>query len=127
MVAVQCSGCAPIVKAFASGGRTSEFWRDPHTIASGLRVPKAFADELILSALYESKGMAVAVEDSELLEDLKLVARLEGMLMCPEGAAAITAVRHLVAENKLGGSEKVLVYNTGSGYKYVEALRAALG
>jgi threonine synthase len=127
MIAVQSSGCAPIVKAFTASDRTSEFWKNSHTIASGLRVPRAFADELILTALYDSKGLAIAVDDEELLSDLRLVARTEGMLLCPEGAAGISAVRHLVERNLLRDSDHVLVYNTGSGYKYLEAIRAALG
>lgn len=122
MVVVQSAGCAPIVKAFEDGRKASEFWNNSATLASGLRVPKAFADELILSAVYESGGTAVAVNDDELLADMKLVAREEGLLLCPEGAATVSAVRHLLKKGFVQESETVVAFNTGSGYKYVEVL-----
>jgi threonine synthase len=120
MVSVQTSGCAPIVKAFQEHKKESEFWEDAQTIASGLRVPKAFADHLILSALYESGGTAIAVSDDELLSDMRRVAALEGIFLCPEGAATVSAVRRLIREGLVRTSESVLVFNTGSGYKYIE-------
>jgi threonine synthase len=127
MVAVQSSGCAPIVRAFGERKPVSNFWDNATTIASGLRVPKAFADELILMALYESGGVAVAVEDGSLLDEMKRSARVEGMLLCPEGAACIAAVRKLAGAGTITSGEKVLVFNTGSGYKYLEAIRRMEG
>ena len=120
MVSVQSSGCAPIVRAFQTGKRESEFWVNARTKASGLRVPKAFADHLILKALEESRGTAVAVSDDELLDDMKNVAAIEGIFLCPEGAAAVTAARHLAKSGFIGPQENVVLFNTGSGYKYTE-------
>ncbi len=120
MVSVQASGCAPIVKAFQQRKKESEAWPNPTTAAAGLRVPKAFADALILDALYESKGSAVAVTEEEWLADLKTAARLEGILLCPEGAAAIAALRKL--KGFIRPDDTVVVFNTGSGYKYSEVL-----
>jgi threonine synthase len=123
MVAVQPAGCAPIVKAFNEKKNVSEFWNDAQTVASGLRVPKAFADDLILSVLYESLGNAVSVNDDEILKTMKLVASLEGMLLCPEGAATVSAVETLLLNGYIKPEETVLAFNTGSGYKYIELLR----
>lgn len=120
MVSVQSSGCAPIVKAFQAGKRESEFWDNARTKASGLRVPKAFADHLILKALDESSGTAVAVSDEEMLDDMKNVAATEGIFLCPEGAAAATAARHLVKAGFINSKDRVVLFNTGSGYKYTE-------
>jgi len=123
MVVVQTAGCAPIVRAFEEHKTASEFWNNAATIASGLRVPKAFADELILSALYESYGTAVSVSDSDLLSDMKLVAANEGILLCPEGAATVSAARLLLKKGFLSPDERIVLFNTGSGYKYVEILK----
>ncbi len=120
MISVQTSGCAPIVRAFQGTKKESEFWNNAVTVASGLRVPKAFADHLILAAIYESRGTAVAVSDDELLADMRRVAALEGIFLCPEGAAAVSAVRKLAANGFIKSSDNVLVFNTGSGYKYTE-------
>jgi threonine synthase len=120
MVSVQSGGCAPIVRAFTEQKHESVFWEGARTVASGLRVPKAFADTLILQALYESGGCAVAVPDEDLLADMRHVASLEGLFLCPEGAAAVTAVRKLKRGGFIRGSDRVLIFNTGSGYKYVE-------
>lgn len=122
MVSVQMSGCAPVVKAFGSGAAKSEFWEGAHTEASGLRVPKAFADHLILRALYDSGGCAVAVTDGQALEAMRRAARTEGLLLSPEGAAALAALPALTASGFLAGGERVIVFNTGSGYKYAEIL-----
>jgi threonine synthase len=122
MVSVQMTGCAPVVKAFGAGARKSEFWEGAGTAASGLRVPKAFADHLILDALYESGGTAVAVTDDEALEAMGRAARADGVLLCPEGAAALAALRALSESGFLRESETVVVFNTGSGYKYAEIL-----
>lgn len=123
MVSVQSTGCAPIVRAFQNNQTSAEAWKDAHTIASGLRVPYAIGDFLILQALRESYGTAEAVPDSELIEAMKLCGRLEGLFLCPEGAACIPALRKLVERRWLGKDEKVVIFNTGSGLKYLEVLR----
>lgn len=125
MVAVQAEGCAPVVKAFREGKRTTEFWQGASTIASGLRVPKPFAEELIMSVLAESSGTAVSVSDGEIVSEMKRSASLEGILLCPEGSAAVVAAGRLRSEGFIHPSETVVVFNTGSAYKYVEILRSA--
>jgi threonine synthase len=124
MVSVQMTGCAPVVRAFGARAPKSEFWEGARTAASGLRVPKAFADHLILEALYDSGGMAVAVSDGEAIAAMRRVARSEGVLLCPEGAAALAALPALAASGFLRGPERVVVFNTGSGYKYAEILES---
>ncbi len=118
LVAVQASGCAPIVKAFASGAGHSEPWPAPKTVAFGITVPKALGDFLVLRALYATGGTAVAVADEALLADQRLVARLEGCFICPEGAACVTAVRQLRESGWLSGADQVVLLNTGTGLKY---------
>lgn len=118
LVSVQASGCAPIVRAFEAGERTSIGWESPHTVAFGINVPKALGDFLVLDALYATSGTAVAVDDDELLDDLRLIGRLEGLFVCPEGAACVSAVRQLRASGWLSGTEQVVVLNTGTGLKY---------
>jgi len=118
LVAVQASGCAPIVKAFASGAAESERWPEPRTVAFGITVPKALGDFLVLGALYATGGTAVAVDDAALLADQRLVARLEGSFICPEGAACVTAVRRLRDSGWLSEADQVVVLNTGTGLKY---------
>jgi threonine synthase len=118
LVAVQATGCAPIVRAFASGATESEPWPDPRTVAFGITVPKALGDFLVLDALYATGGTAVAVADEALLTDQRTVAQLEGTLLCPEGAACVTAVRELRASGWLSGEEEVVLLNTGTGLKY---------
>ena len=119
LVAVQASGCAPIVQAFARGATESEPWPDPQTVAFGITVPKALGDFLVLDALYATGGTAVAVTDEALLADQRTAARLEGTLLCPEGAACVTAVRELRASGWLAGDDEVVVLNTGTGLKYL--------
>ena len=126
MISVQSTGCAPIVKAYAEGKESSEMWEDAQTIAAGLRVPKALADFLILRAIRESRGTAVAVTDKELLEDTKTMARAEGIFACPEGGATLSALRHLVDEGSIDHGERVVLFNTGSGLKYTELFPADL-
>lgn len=121
-VAVQAAGCAPIVKAFDEGVEESEPWPDPQTIAAGLRVPKALGDFLVLRALRESNGIAVRVSDDEIRETMRLVATTEGLLVCPEGAAAVAAAYQLRQRGWLDQHEDVVVFNTGSGLKYGELL-----
>jgi threonine synthase len=127
MVAVQAAGCAPIVEAFHQGAPSAEFWQYAETVASGLRVPKALGDFLILAALRESKGTAVAVSDAEMLAAGRELAALEGMFAAPEGAATLVAAKKLAAENWIQPGESVVLFITGSGYKYSEAWEAALG
>jgi len=101
----------------------SEFWNDAHTVASGLRVPKAFADDLILSVIYESRGTALSISDEEILRTMKLVASKEGLLLCPEGAATVAAAAILLHDGSLSPDETILTFNTATGYKYIELLR----
>jgi threonine synthase len=124
MYAVQATGCAPMVRAFAAGTERAEEWIDPQTIASGLRVPAAVGDFLILRALRDSRGSAIAVEDQAMLESVREIAEAEGLVTAPEGGATLAALKRLLADGFLAGYEKVVLFLTGSGYKYIEALRA---
>ena len=126
MVCVQALGCAPIVEAFKNGSETAKFWEGADTIASGLRVPKALGDFLILAALRASRGNAVAATDQEMLSAGKELATLEGIFAAPEGAATIVAAGKLLAEDWIKPKETVVLFNTGSGYKYSEAWVMAL-
>ena len=120
MFAVQSEGCAPIVKAFLDEAEFAEPWENAHTIAGGMRVPSAIGDYLILRALRESGGGAQTVTDDEILAWLKTVAELEGMLICPEGAATAAAVSKLLASEALSPDDTILLLNTGSGLKNLE-------
>jgi threonine synthase len=124
MVVVQAAGCAPIVKAFEEGAAEAPLWPDAHTMAAGLRVPKAFADFLILQAVYDSEGTAVAVSDDEMAEAQRMLAGLEGIFACPEGAATVAAVQHLRRQGWIQAHERVVLFNTGSGLKYADLLHA---
>jgi threonine synthase len=127
MIAAQAAGCAPIVKAFEQHKESSTFWNNAATVASGLRVPKPLGDFLILDDLYASYGEAVAATDAEMLEACRTMAALEGIFAAPEGGAGLVAVQKLVEQNKIKRGETVVLFNTGSGYKYIEAWQAALG
>ncbi len=120
MVAVQAEGCAPIPKAFAEGKDVSDYFENAHTYASGLRVPKPYADYLILKILRESNGDAVAVTDDEMRRGVVEMAGSEGLFPAPEGGAAWIAVGKLLAAGKISRDERVIVFDTGTGYKYVE-------
>ena len=120
MVAVQADGCAPVVKAFENGAEFCDFWLDAHTLASGLRVPKSFADALILNDLRESNGTALAVSDEAILKAQSQLGRLEGIFAAPEGAATLAALKILVQKNWIAPDERVVLFNTGSGLKYLE-------
>ncbi|MBQ0982315.1 MULTISPECIES: threonine synthase [Micromonospora] len=122
LVAVQSTGCAPIVRAFAAGEDRAQPWVDAHTVAFGITVPTPLGDELILAALRESSGTAVAVDDAEILADLRDFAAREGLLLCPEGAACLTAARHLRAGGWIRAGERVVVLNTGAGLKYPDTV-----
>ena len=120
MVAVQADGCAPVIKAFESGAEFCDFWLDAHTLASGLRVPKSFADALILSDIRSSNGTAVAVSDAAILQAQSQLGRLEGIFAAPEGAATLAALKMLVQKKWIAPDEHVVLFNTGSGLKYIE-------
>ena len=122
MVSVQAEGCAPIVRAFHSGAETAEPWQGAHTVASGLRVPGAVGDFLMLRALRESGGTAIAVSDDELIAASHDFARLTGIFPAPEGGATLSALLHLKEQGLIQAHERVVLFNTGSGYKYLEAL-----
>ena len=126
MISAQAAGCAPIVKAFDRHSDTSEFWSGADTIASGLRVPKPLGDFLILADLYASHGQAVAATDEEMLDACREMSSLEGIFAAPEGGAGLAATTKLIQRGLIGPEETVVLFNTGSGYKYVEAWQAAL-
>lgn len=127
MIAAQAASCAPIVKAFEQHRNISEFWNNAATIASGLRVPKPLGDFLILEDLYASRGVALAATDSEMLAACRSMAVLEGVFAAPEGGAGLVAIEKLVQQKRIMPEETVVLFNTGSGYKYVEAWQQALG
>ena len=122
LVAVQASGCAPIVAAYDGGARHSTPWPDPHTIAFGINVPKALGDFLVLDAVYTTGGCALAVTDDELLAAQREIAGVEGALICPEGAATIAAIRTLRERGDISPDDLVVALNTGAGIKYPETL-----
>jgi threonine synthase len=121
MVTVQSSGCAPIVRAFETGQRHADEFPNAATVASGLRVPKAIGDFLILDALRESNGAAIAVSDEELLAAVKEIGSAEGVFAAPEGAACLPALRRLIERGEVKPDERVVLFNTGAGVKYLEA------
>ena len=124
MVSVQSNTCAPIVRAFESGQRFAEMFPDARTCASGLRVPKAIGDFLILDAVRASGGTALSVSDEELIAAVKEIGSHEGILAAPEGGACLPALRRLLQTGDISPHERVVVFNTGSGIKYLEALDA---
>jgi threonine synthase len=121
MIAVQVEGCQPVVRAFERGEQRSQFWDNAHTVASGLRVPKPLGDFLILDAVRKSGGTAIAVSDAELIDAGIQLATDEGMFVAPEGAACVSALEKLLASGFLKRNEKIVIYNTGAGLKYLEA------
>jgi len=127
MVCVQSEGCAPIVRAFHAGAERAETWRTARTFALGLRVPGAVGDFLMLRALRESGGTALAVSDAEIAAAGRELAREEGLFACPEGAATWAAARRMRDAGQLGSDETVVLFNTGGWYKYADGWRAALG
>jgi threonine synthase len=126
MVAVQASGCAPVAKAFREGETVSHMWPNAATFASGLRVPKPYGDALILDILRQSGGLALDVDDQQILASLLDWARHEGLFLSPEGAAATAAYDHLLASGWLSPKEKVVIFNTGAGLKYADVTAAAM-
>jgi threonine synthase len=123
LVAVQSTGCAPIVKAWEEKKTESVFWEKAQTLAFGITVPKALGDFLVLDAIYQTDGCAVAVDDTEILEAEQMLASREGTFVCPEGAATLTAAMHLARQGWISPEEKVVLLNTGSGLKYPETVR----
>ena len=119
MVAVQAEGCAPVIKAFSSGSLFCDFWIGAQTIASGLRVPKSFADQIILHDLRESNGTAVAVSDAEIIDAQKRLASREGIFAAPEGAATLAGFLKLIQSGWIHPEEKIVLFNTGTGLKYL--------
>jgi threonine synthase len=120
MISIQASGCAPIIKALHDKRPASEMWQNAHTLAAGLRVPKAYGDFLILEIIRASGGTAVAVDDDTIMAGVKELAANEGIFAAPEGGAAMAAYRQLLQCGFLGNSDEVVLFNTGSGYKYLD-------
>ncbi len=121
MIAVQVEGCQPVVRAFEKGEKRSEFFQNAHTVAAGLRVPKPLGDFLVLNAVRESGGTAIAVSDEEMMDAGVQLAADEGMFAAPEGAACVAALQKLLASGFLHADERMVIYNTGAGLKYLEA------
>jgi threonine synthase len=121
MVSVQASGCAPIVRAFEDGKRFADEFPNAATVASGLRVPRAIGDFMILDAIRDSGGTAVAVSDEELLAAVHEIGATEGLFCAPEGAACLPALRKLIDTGEVGKAERVVLFNTGAGVKYLES------
>src|SRR5580704_7969212 len=121
MIAVQAAGCQPVVQAFEQNETASHFWENAHTVAAGLRVPKPLGDRLMLEAIRQSGGTAIAVSDEELLDASLELAADEGIFAAPEGGACVAALRKLLASGFLKSDERIVIYNTGAGLKYLEA------
>ncbi|MGI9103117.1 MAG: threonine synthase [Terriglobales bacterium] len=126
MIAVQAAGCAPIIKAWEEHKAVSEAWQNAATIAAGLRVPKAYADYIVLDILRKSGGTAVAVTDDEIMDAFQSWAHEEGVFAAPEGAASLAGYRKLLASGFLKPSDTVVLFNTGSGLKYIDVIAAYL-
>jgi threonine synthase len=122
MVTVQAEGCAPIVKAFADGASVGAEVEDARTVAAGLRVPRAIGDFLMLEILRNSGGAAVSVTDDELLSAVKEIGSTEGIFAAPEGAACLPALRKLLARGEINGDDRIVIFNTGSGLKYMDII-----
>ena len=122
MVSVQAEHCAPIVRAFEQGAERSEMWQDARTIADGLRVPKAIGDFLVLRAVRESGGTAVAVTDDEMVAAMRDMGTREGISAAPEGGAALQALKMLVADGRVQPDDTVVLFNTGGALKYLDVL-----
>ncbi len=120
MIPVQSEDCAPVVEALHEGKEKTEKWEVPETIANGINVPKAFADKLILSAVRESGGTAVSVSNERILEASKELGGKEGVFACPEGSATLAGAKKLLQKGKIKTDEQVLLYNTGTGLKYID-------
>lgn len=126
MVSVQASGCAPVVKAWSEHKPVAEIWQNAQTMAAGLRVPKPYADYIILDILQQSGGTAIAVSEHEIFQAVEEWASQEGVFAAPEGAACLAAYKTLLAQGFLKPSDKVVLFNTGSGLKYIDVIGEAL-
>jgi threonine synthase len=126
MFACQSSGCAPIVAAFEAGGRHAELFPDAHTVASGLRVPRAVGDFMILDAVRASGGAALAADEEAIVPWMERACALEGIALCPETAACLAVLEGLVRRGTLAPGDEVVVFNTGAAQKYVELLERDL-
>ncbi len=122
MVSVQAENCAPIVRAFEQGAERSEMWQNARTVADGLRVPKAIGDFLVLRAVRESGGTAIAVSDADMVRDMRTLGAKEGISAAPEGGAALYALRVLLQDGRVKPSDTVVVFNTGGALKYLDVL-----
>ncbi|MDR3749722.1 MAG: threonine synthase [Acidobacteriota bacterium] len=127
MICVQSDGCAPIPKALHEGKAASEMWQDAHTLAAGLRVPKAYGDFIILNIVRRSGGTAVAVSDDAIMAGVKELASTEGIFACPEGGAALAAYQQLLDDGFFKSGDRVVLFNTGSGYKYLDTFATYWG
>jgi threonine synthase len=127
MIAIQAAGCAPVARAYEENQPASRMWENAATFASGLRVPKPYGDYLILDIVHESEGTVVALSDEQIFASLRDWASQEGILLSPEGAAATAAYDHLIATGFLQPSDRVVLFNTGSGNKYTDVIGHALG
>jgi threonine synthase len=127
MIAVQAAGCAPVARAYDAGQSASQMWQDAHTFAAGLRVPKPYGDYIILDAVRQSGGTVVALSDESIFQSLRDWASNEGIFLSPEGAASSAAYDHLLATGFLKPSDRVVLFNTGSGNKYTDVIAKALG
>ena len=122
MVSVQATGCAPIVRAFEEGAERSEMWQQARTVADGLRVPKAVGDFLVLRAVRESGGTALAVSDADMVQGMRELGMREGISAAPEGGAALHAVKVMRADGRMKSTDTVVVFNTGGALKYLDVL-----
>lgn len=127
LIAVQAEGCQPFVRAFEAGDKATQFYEGAQTDANGLRVPKSFGDFLVLEAIYESGGCAIAVSDAEIFQGIADCMRLEGMLLCPESGALVPGLRKLAQRSLLNPGERVVMLGTGNGLKYPHWLSEARG
>jgi len=126
MIAVQASGCAPVVKAWNEHKPVAEMWQGAQTSAAGLRVPKPYADYIILDILKQSGGTAIAVSDEQIFQAVEKWASREGVFASPEGAASLAAYKLLLDQKFLKSTDKVVLFNTGSGLKYIDVIAQAL-
>lgn len=127
MIAVQSSGCAPMVRAFEQGEKASKMWEGASTFASGLRVPKPYGDSIMLEILRESGGVALAISDEDILASVRDWGKNEGIFLSPEGAAATAAYDHLLRIGSLKPEDRVVLFNTGAGLKYTDVTAEATG
>jgi threonine synthase len=126
MIAVQAAGCAPVAKAFERGERVSQMWQNAATFAAGLRVPKPYGDAIMLDILKASEGIALSVTDEEILTSILDWARNEGVFLSPEGASVMAAYDKLIADGTLKSTDRVVLFNTGSGLKYTDVIADAM-